>query len=153
MKGLILLFFLLWIFWVLLSGFQIQEVAAGAIVSGFITVVVWRRLFRGAKVSYVKGFVYFLAYIPYYIYQEILAVSDVVYRILSMKIAPAIVKVPHVHKHGWGITTLSNSITMTPGTLTLEAEPKHLYVHWLMRKENKEEISGKFERILKNIWD
>jgi multicomponent Na+:H+ antiporter subunit E len=153
MKGSILLFLLLWIFWILLSGFNPQEVLAGAIVSGVITVIVGYGFFWGPKVSYIKGFVYFLAYIPYYIYQEILAVSDVVYRILTNKIAPAIVKVSHTHKHGWGITILSNSITMTPGTLTLEAEPEHLYVHWLMRRENKEEISGKFERILKNIWD
>jgi multicomponent Na+:H+ antiporter subunit E len=153
MKGSILLFLLLWIFWVLLGGFSPQEVFVGAVVSGVITVIFGYGFLWGPKVSYIKGFAYFLAYIPYYICQEILAVSDVVYRILTNRIAPAIVKVPHVHKHGWGITVLSNSITMTPGTLTLEAEPEHLYVHWLMRRENKEEISGKFEKILKKIWD
>jgi len=153
MKGSVLLFLLLWIFWVLLSGFSPQEVLVGAIVSGVLTVIVGYGFLWGPKVSYLKGFVFFLAYIPYYIYQEILAVSDVVYRILSMKIAPAIVKVEHSHRHGWGITILSNSITMTPGTLTLEAEPKHLYVHWLSRREDKSQIAGKFERFLSRIWD
>lgn len=152
MKGPILLFLLLWIFWILLSGLNPQEILVGAIVSGVIAVIVGYGFLRGPKVSYLKGFVYFLAYIPYYIYQEVLAVSDVVYRILTNKIAPSIVKVPHTHTHGWGITILSNSITMTPGTLTLEAEPKHLYVHWLARKEDKREISWRFEKILRKIW-
>jgi len=152
MKGSILLFLLLWLFWVLLSGFSPQEILVGAVVSGVIAVIVGYGFLRGPKVSYLRGFVFFLAYIPYYIYQEILAVSDVVYRILSNKIAPAIVRVEHTHTHGWGVTVLSNSITMTPGTLTLEAEPKHLYVHWLARKEDKGQITRKFERILKNIW-
>ncbi len=153
MKGSVLLFFLLWFFWVLLSGFSYQEVFAGALVSAIITIIVGYRFLRGPKVSYLKGFAYFLAYIPYYIYQEILSVSDVVLRILNGKIAPAIVKVSHKHAHGWGVTVLSNSITMTPGTLTLEAEPRHLYVHWLFRKEDKQQIADRFEKILKNIWD
>ncbi|NIP40902.1 MAG: hypothetical protein GTN39_05280 [Candidatus Aenigmarchaeota archaeon] len=152
MKGSVLLFLLLWIFWILLSGFNPQEILVGMIVSGAIAVIVGYGFLRGPKVRYLKGFVFFLAYIPYYIYQEVLAVSDVVYRILTKKISPAIVKVSHTHTHGWGITVLSNSITMTPGTLTLEAEPKHLYVHWLARRENKEEITEKFEKILKKIW-
>jgi len=153
MKGSVLLFLLLWIFWVLLGGFSPQEVLAGAVVSGVVTVIVGYGFLWGPKVSYLKGFAYLLAYIPYYIYQEVLAVSDVVYRIISMKIAPAIVRVKHSHRHGWGITVLSNSITMTPGTLTLEAGPEHLYVHWLSRRENKEEVTGKFERFLSRIWD
>jgi len=153
MRGSISLFFLLWIFWILLGGLSLQEVVAGGVISAFVTLVVGRVFSEEVRVKGLKGFAYLLAYIPYYLYQEILAVSDVVYRILTNKIAPAIVKVRHSHTHGWGITALSNSITMTPGTLTLEAEPKHLYVHWLTRREDKEEITERFEKILRRVWD
>jgi multicomponent Na+:H+ antiporter subunit E len=153
MKGSILLFILLWLFWILLSNFNIQEIIVGGIVSGIIAVIVGYGFLRGPKTRYIKGFLFFLVYIPYYVYQEILANSKVVYSILTGRINPSIVEVRHSHSHDWGITVLSNSITMTPGTLTLEAKPSKLYVHWLNTKGDKNEIVRKFERILKNIWD
>lgn len=52
---------------------------------------------------------------------------------------------------------LSNSITMTPGTVTLGLDDDHLVVHWLDAKTTHsrhagELISGFFESILKRIW-
>jgi multicomponent Na+:H+ antiporter subunit E len=152
MKGPVLIFFLLWIFWVLLTGFGYQEIIVGGMIS-FVIAFAVRGFFRGEKARYAKGFLFFLAYIPYYVYCEILAVSEVIYRIITGKINPGIVEIPHSHKHEWGVTVLSNSITMTPGTLTLEAEPDRLFVHWLHVKGDKNKITERFEKILKKIWD
>ncbi|MCD6591199.1 MAG: Na+/H+ antiporter subunit E [Candidatus Aenigmarchaeota archaeon] len=152
MKGSVLLFMLLWTFWSLLSGFDLEDVIVGGLVSAVISIIIGYGFMRGKKVGYIKGFLFFMMYIPYYIFQEILSVSDVVYRILSGRINPAIVEIEHHHTHEWGITVLSNSITMTPGTLTLEASPKKLYIHWLNAKGDKNRIAWRFERILKKIW-
>jgi len=153
MKGAVVLFVLLLIFWLLLSGFSYQELAAGIVVSAIIAAVAGYGFFREWKSSYFKGFFIFLGYLAYYLAYEVIDTLDVSYRIITGKINPAIVEVPHSHTHEWGITMLSNSLTMMPGTLTLEAEPEKLYVHWLNMHGTKKEIAGRFEKILKNIWD
>jgi multicomponent Na+:H+ antiporter subunit E len=153
MKVTVLLFVLLWAFWTILSGFTFEEVVTGGVVSLVIAVVFGRFFIEKPGKNYAKRLVYLLAYIPYYIYQEVLCVYDVTKRIITGRINPAIVEVPHPHRSEWGITMLSNSITMTPGTLTLEAKPGKVYVHWLNAGGDKKQIAGVFDRLLTKIWD
>jgi len=52
---------------------------------------------------------------------------------------------------------LSNSITFTPGTITLDLNDDHLTVHWFFcdthhSKAAGDAIKGKMEKILKRIW-
>jgi multicomponent Na+:H+ antiporter subunit E len=52
---------------------------------------------------------------------------------------------------------LANSITLTPGTITLNLDDDHLIVHWLdaetiHSKYAGELIKGDFERLLKRIF-
>jgi len=153
MKGSLLLFLMLWLFWTLLTGFNPEEIIAGIVVSAVISIVVGYGFLREHKARYVKGFLFFMLYIPYYLYQEVTSNLQVMFSILTGRINPGIFEVPHSHTHEWGITMLSNSITMTPGTLTLEAEPEKLYVHCLNSPKNKNQVVRKFERMLKRIWD
>lgn len=152
MKGSILLFLMLWAFWLLLNGTGYDEILVGGVTSAIISVSFGYFFLRRAKKGYARGLLFLLAYIPYYIYQEIRCVSDVTYRIITGRINPGIVAVPHSHKHDWGITMLSNSITMTPGTLTLEAEPDRLFIHWLNMGKDKNEITEGFDKFLLRIW-
>ena len=51
---------------------------------------------------------------------------------------------------------LANSITLTPGTITLDVNDDHLTVHWLLctTKHGKaagETIKGTFERMLQRV--
>ncbi len=58
---------------------------------------------------------------------------DVAYRVITGKINPGIVKIsPGLHTD-LGITMLANSITLTPGTLSvdIDEETNDLYVHWI----------------------
>jgi multicomponent Na+:H+ antiporter subunit E len=58
---------------------------------------------------------------------------DVAYRVISGKINPGIVKIsPGLHTD-LGISLLANSITLTPGTLSvdIDEETNDLYVHWI----------------------
>ncbi|MHC4194088.1 MAG: Na+/H+ antiporter subunit E, partial [Planctomycetota bacterium] len=63
-----------------------------------------------------------LVYLPVFFYYVIVANLDVVYRALhpKMPINPGIVKIKTVLKTESGITALANSITLTPGTLTVD---------------------------------
>jgi len=78
----------------------------------------------------------------------------VAWLVITGKIRPGIVRVPVELENDAQYTILSNSITLTPGTLTIDAcpEEKAIYVHWidipegLERPENSEPVSGSFEK-------
>ncbi|ASJ10599.1 cation:proton antiporter [Thermococcus sp. P6] len=77
---------------------------------------------------------------------------DVAYRVITGKIKPGIVRVPVELENDAQYTLLSNSITLTPGTLTIDAcpEEKALYVHWInvTEREPKDSsvVAGSFEK-------
>ncbi|HEC81781.1 MAG TPA: cation:proton antiporter [Thermoplasmatales archaeon] len=62
---------------------------------------------------------------------------DVAYRVITGKIRPGIVKISPGLKTDLGITLLANSITLTPGTLTVDInnETNDLYIHWINVKD------------------
>ena len=58
---------------------------------------------------------------------------DVVYRVITGRIKPGIVRIAPGLKNDVSITLLANSITLTPGTLTVDIDEKtnDLYIHWI----------------------
>ena len=85
---------------------------------------------------------------------------DVAYRVLhpKMPIKPGIVKVKTKLKTDIAKTFLANSITMTPGTLSVDIKDEFLYIHWIyVRDEGMEKateiIVDKFEKHLKRIFE
>ena len=78
------------------------------------------------------------------------------------KINPGIVKIPTAMKSDYGIAAVSNSITLTPGTITMEVAEKddqnYLYVHWIDVAETDPEkageaIKGTLEKGLRRVWE
>jgi multicomponent Na+:H+ antiporter subunit E len=86
---------------------------------------------------------------------------DVVYRVIhpAMPIRPGIVKVKTSLKSDSARTALANSITLTPGTMTVDiTDDGYLYIHWInVRTTDVEEASRKivtpFEWFLAKIFD
>ncbi len=81
--------------------------------------------------------------------------------VIFMDINPGIVKIKTDLHSDTGITILANSITLTPGTLTLDVNKKlgetYLYVHWidvetLNREKAGEKIKGDIEEWLKKAF-
>jgi multicomponent Na+:H+ antiporter subunit E len=58
---------------------------------------------------------------------------DVAYRVITGRINPAIVKINPKLKNDTSLTLLATSITLTPGTLSVDVDEKtnELYVHWI----------------------
>jgi len=58
---------------------------------------------------------------------------DVAYRVITGRINPGIVKISPNLKNDMSLTILANSITLTPGTLSVDVdeETNDLYVHWI----------------------
>ena len=80
----------------------------------------------------------------------------------KIEVNPAIVKIQTNLSSDWGLSMLSNCITLTPGTITMdiyeEKNKNYLYVHWLNSttddgKKAAKIIKGKFEKYIRRIFD
>jgi multicomponent Na+:H+ antiporter subunit E len=106
-----------------------------------------------------KRISYAIAYLPYLALAILKANFDVARRIISRRIPinPGIVKVRTKLASPTGRTVLANSITLTPGTLSVEIRGKYLYIHWIDVTDMDEEgatreIVAGFEKYLEVIF-
>ncbi|MBN2017849.1 MAG: Na+/H+ antiporter subunit E [Candidatus Cloacimonetes bacterium] len=159
-KRSVLLFIFLFLIWFLLTGFKTQELIAGAVVALLITVIYNSQTlaFEEFKLT-PKSFVYSIIYIFIFIIELLKSNFDVASRVASptLPINPGIVKVKTKLKSKMGRLILANSITLTPGTLTVETKDEFFYIHWInISTENIEdtskEIISRFERYLEVIF-
>jgi multicomponent Na+:H+ antiporter subunit E len=76
-----------------------------------------------------------VVYVVLFVKELVVANLDVAYRVLSpsMPIRPAVIRLPLRVEKDIAITTIANSITLTPGTLTMDYDEDRnaLYVHSL----------------------
>jgi multicomponent Na+:H+ antiporter subunit E len=155
-------FIVIFSMWLLLTwSVKPQDFMAGLVVALFVTILT-RKLFPDdfLKLLNPGRFVLGVLYIPYLIFYILLANLDVAYRVLNpyLPINPGIVKVKTNLKNEFAKTILANSITLTPGTLTVEVDGDDFYVHWInVSSDNpeiqKEIILGRFERMLGRIFE
>ena len=75
----------------------------------------------------------FFGYIPLFLRELIKSNLDVAFRVInpSLPINPGIVEVKTRLKSPLGRLVLANSITLTPGTLTVETQGDSLFIHWI----------------------
>jgi len=157
--------FIVWMLlaWPITDGqVDIQVVIAGLIAAAIVAVLFHEVLPQEHHVflSPVRIF-WFIVYIPVFFYYVLMANFDVVYRVLhpKMPIKPGIVKIKTKLKTESGITALANSITLTPGTLTVDlTDDGYLYIHWINVKsddleEATKKIAAKFEWFLEKIFE
>jgi len=156
-------FVLSFIVWLVLTwSLGVQVVIAGLIAS-LIIALLFHEILPAEHhifISPVRAF-WLLLYIPVLFYYIFKANLDVVYRALhpAMPIKPGIVKIKTNLKSDSGITALANSITLTPGTLTVDlTDDGYMYIHWIYVKsqetqEATEIIAKKFEWFLEKIFE
>ena len=76
-------------------------------------------------------------------------------------VKPGIVKIPSELKSDYGRAALANSITLTPGTITMEITEEegqtNYYVHWIEAAsdgaEAGEAIKGRMEKWIRRFWE
>ena len=147
--------------WILLAGVSKQEVLLGLIVSVLVTVLFYNKLYILADISLKpKSIAFMVIYLFVFLWELIKSNIDVAKRIISPKlpINPGIVKVKTKLKSPLGRAVLANSITLTPGTLTVETNGEFYYIHWIDVKtedpeQARKEIAGDFEKVLKKIFN
>ena len=156
----IAVFILSVVFWLMLTfEFSLANLIVGAAAS-FITSLIFTRFFikNVYKLIQPHRYFWFLVYLIVFIWECIKANIDVAYRVLhpAMPIRPGIVKVKTTLKSEMAKMLLANSITMTPGTISVDIIDEYLYIHWIyIRSEDPEVyteiITGAFEKYIKRI--
>lgn len=129
-----------------------DELIFAVIISLIVAIFSARVLFQKKRYHLLNPlkWVIFLFYLvgPFF-YAMAKANIDVAYRVITGKIKPGIVKISPGLKTDASITLLANSITLTPGTLSVDIDEKNndLYIHWINVTNLKpaiEDICGTF---------
>jgi multicomponent Na+:H+ antiporter subunit E len=157
--------FIVWVLltWPFVEGQIDKQVVIAGLIASVLVAVLFHEILpkeHHVFISPVRIF-WLLVYIPVFFYFVLKANFDVVYRALhpKMPIKPGIVKIKTNLKTDSGITALANSITLTPGTLTVDlTKDGYLYVHWINVKSDDIEqatkhIAQRFEWFIKKIFE
>jgi multicomponent Na+:H+ antiporter subunit E len=138
-----------------------QDLIAGAMVAGLAALFFGRFFPRhGGRILNPLRYLWLAVYLPIFAWACLVANLDVAYRVLHLRlpIRPAIVKVRIGLKSEMGRFILANSITLTPGTLSVDLVGPDLYIHWINVSTDSpqlraEMILGQFEGLLKKVFD
>ena len=121
-------------FWILLSGiFDAFHLISGLVCCAIVAIISHDLLVMGKSEKKLQKSLRLLTYIPWELWQIVLANIDVAYRVLhpKMPIDPLIIEFETALRGEFSLLTLANSITLTPGTITILVEPERgkFWVH------------------------
>ena len=150
------------VIWLLLSNsFSWQVIGVGVGVS-LILAIISRRTRYSKPGNMTPGFKVITASIGFlfvFLKELIKSNLDVAFRVInpSLPINPGIVEVKTKLKSPIGRLMLANSITLTPGTLTVETQDDSFFIHWIDVSSPDieaatQEIANKFEKYLEVIY-
>lgn len=160
-------FILCYIIWILFTfTFSFEELIVGALVSSVVALFTARffihdtpfYLFNSSKFAALIKYVFII--FPKELWK---ANVDVAKRALnpSLTVNPGIVKIPSNLESEYALSMLANSITLTPGTITMdiaeEGGKNYYYIHWIdVTTTNNvkagEIIKGTLENGIGRIW-
>lgn len=126
----------LFAFWLLLSGIYTPFlVLAGLGASAAVATLAWRMGAADPEGYPVQFTLAAVTYWPWLLKEIALSGWQVTRIILAprLPVSPTLVRFKPSQKTTVGLVTHANSITLTPGTLTVEAEPDGFLVHALTR--------------------
>jgi len=160
----ITVFILSLLVWIALTSiYDPQELVAGLFVSVLVALIAGHFFITTEKSKHpMRRMVAAILYFFKFLWEMIKANLHVAYLVIhpNVPIKPGIVKIKTDLTKDAAITALTNSITLTPGTLTVDINPaKHeIYVHWIdvkfqdMKRATKA-IGGKFESRLTEVFE
>jgi multicomponent Na+:H+ antiporter subunit E len=160
-KGFVWLLVVTFVLWLaLISKLDWQELVCGVSVCLIISVFgasIYSKL--GLPPLSLKRILFSLLYIIVLLWEIIKANFDVAYRVIhpKMPIKPGIVVIETHLKSDIAKMILANSITLTPGTFTLDIIGDKLLIHWInVKTEDIDKatslIGHRFEKYLKIIF-
>lgn len=151
------LFSVSYVFYLVLAGsLATFELVTGAISAGIVATALWgisltspvQPVRTGSRV------VRLALYAPYLLYEIAKANVEIAYVVLhpDLPIDPEMVEFDAAVWSALPVTTLANSITLTPGTLTVDVTRQHFTVHTLTRSSREGLFSGTLERAVRFVF-
>ncbi len=131
--SMILTFFVALIFWLLLSAwnkylighYDLLRFFRGVLVALIVTLTAHELLVPGRGEKVLLKLQRLILYIPWELYQIVLAAIDVAYRVIGLRpVDPLIIEFETTLRSDLALTTFADSITLTPGTITIDIEPE-----------------------------
>ena len=165
MRSRTVLFIIAFVAWSLLNWFpDWQHIIIGIFASALAAFITGDLFIRRPHLLKhpLRYWYFFFQYLPVFFWECFRANIDVAYRVLHprLPINPGIVKVKTTLKSDTALTFLANSITLTPGTLSVDIDKDNgfLYIHWIDVKDREIEgatkiVVERFEKILRKIFD
>ncbi len=100
-------------------------------------------------------YLWFLYYLPVFLWEMVKANIDVAYRVLHprLPIDPGLVKIRTGLKSETGRTLLGNSLTLTPGNTTVDIIGDQMYIHCIDVNRRVDVTAGRYERIIARIFE
>ncbi len=100
---------------------------------------------------------YFILFLGVLVFNMYVASFRVLWKIVRGDIDPRVVHFRTHLKTDIARVVLSSSITLTPGTITLDLDDDHLVVHWLDAKTTHSRYAGRlikgiYEKLLRLVW-
>ncbi len=153
-----LVFLVALLLWLLMVGnLNRDELLAGVLVAVAVTLLFGSRftIFTGFRFSWLAP-LYILSYLGNFFVALVRANLDLAARVLapSLPIKPALVEIKTNLQSPLGKLLLANTITLTPGTLTVDVTENRLLVHWVYcppgtdMQQATEKIAATFEKHL-----
>jgi len=155
------LFSILLIIWLgLSSSFHWQELSVGILLSLILSLILHKNYLRlGLPPLSIRRITFAIVYIVVLFKEIVIANIDVAYRVIhpKMPIKPGIVVIKTTLKQDMAKMILANSITLTPGTFTLDILGDTLLIHWInvqsIETDEATKIIGeRFEKYLRVIF-
>lgn len=152
------LFGVSFLFYQLLSGFTLSQfdLVTGGLSATVVAALLHRIAFsdRVRLGVIAKRLVRLAIFVPYLAYEIIVSNLYVAYVVLhpKMPIEPRTVEVRSAVWGGMPVTTLANSITLTPGTLTVRIRGQDFMVHSLIPTAREGLFDGSLERAVRFVF-
>lgn len=153
----IVTFIILVVFWIFMSGFfDLWHFPLGIIACALVAYMSHDLLFKDirSKNKHIEV-IRFIKYLFWLLYQIVLANLHVAYLALHPNmprlIDPHIIKFKTKLKKDISLVTFANSITLTPGTITILIKEGHYYVHAIDRSV-AESLPGEMEKRVGHIY-
>ncbi|MBE0621236.1 MAG: Na+/H+ antiporter subunit E [Burkholderiales bacterium] len=144
----------LYVFWILLSGYFEPFLLAAGAGSALAVVLLSRRMHivdrEGHPIQMIAAVFW---YWPWLLKEIAKSAWDVSRIILDprLPISPVLVRFKPSQKSQVGLATHANSITLTPGTITVEASQNEFLVHGLTRSSGAGVIDSEMDRRISKV--
>lgn len=149
-------FLIMFAFWLFLSGhYDLFHISLGLICCGLVSHASYDLLFANPRQGDMRVIVKrFILYIPWLFYQIALSNLHVARLALGPKrlIDPKIIKFKTKLESDISLVALANSITLTPGTITVDIKDGVYYVHAISKKVAEDLMTGEMEDRVAHIF-